>query len=209
MRNIFLLAFVLIIVIGGWWAFQTYGKKSTSPVSNGEAKPLAPEVQAILDKKIELLEELLKNGAIIAEVTKANESNASLTEAKIKELDVSWQASKTITPFTNQFLTNETAKVLIAFQKMHPEFKEIFIADKFGLNVGQTDKTSDYYQADESWWQDSFAHGEGKISNGEIEFDESAQSEAISVYVPVRNAGGAAIGVTKGVIDLSSIKKEL
>ena len=45
-------------------------------------------------------------------------------------------------------------------------------------------------------------------AHGKIEFDESSQTEAISLYVPVMD-GGKAIGVFKGVLDLSSISGQL
>ena len=73
-----------------------------------------------------------------------------------------------------------------------------------------TNKTSDYYQADEAWWTETYANGLGKSLFGAIEYDESALAEAIPIYVPITDPDtGSAIGVMKAVCDITAIKMEL
>jgi hypothetical protein len=73
-----------------------------------------------------------------------------------------------------------------------------------------TNKTSDYYQADEDWWVRAFAGDQGHFYYDEIEYDESAMSEAIPVYIPVIDPQTQkAIGVIKAVVDLVTIRMEL
>ncbi|MEK7090191.1 MAG: hypothetical protein AAB930_01245, partial [Patescibacteria group bacterium] len=109
-----------------------------------------------------------------------------------------------------QFQEDPAAHKLIEFQEENPAFSEIFITDKFGLNVAQTNKTSDFYQADEEWWTGSYNDGKGREYHGAIEFDESAQAEAISVYIPVFDAeSGELIGIAKAVLNIAAIKLEL
>ena len=80
----------------------------------------------------------------------------------------------------------------------------------YGLNAGQTNKTTDYYQADEDWWIGAYNSGKGKASHGTIEFDESAQTEAISLYIPVMDGiNNKAIGVIKAVVSITAIKMDL
>ncbi|MBX4215978.1 cache domain-containing protein [Candidatus Parcubacteria bacterium] len=206
----FIVTFVVLVVLAlGASAYFYLNKGDTAAAPNAHEVALAPEVEKVLVGKTELLKSVVVDPVIVAEVMASNEKNKQLSSADITELDNEWQASKEITPFIRQFLENKTALALLAFKRVHPEFKEIFVADAYGLNVGQTDKTSDYYQADEAWWQNSFAGGAGKVLHGKIEFDQSAQSEAISLYVPIMNTAGKAIGVMKGVVDLAAIKKEL
>ncbi len=107
-------------------------------------------------------------------------------------------------------LTNPCAKVLVGFQETNKGFSEVFVTDGRGLVVAATNKTSDYLQADEAWWTDTFAGGRGKARHGEIEYDPSARSEAISLYAPVIDPETKqAVGVIKAVCDLTAIKMEL
>ena len=73
-----------------------------------------------------------------------------------------------------------------------------------------TNKTSDYYQADEDWWIQSYNEGQGKTFHGAIEYDESAKAEAIPLYMPIMDPDtNKAIGVMKVIIDITAIKMEL
>ena len=84
------------------------------------------------------------------------------------------------------------------------------VTDKRGLICGETNKTTDYYQADEQWWITAYNLGKGKSYYGGIEYDESAMAEVISIYVPVIDPGiNKAIGVIKAACDITAIKMEL
>ena len=171
---------------------------------------LAPEVEAVLDRKIALIRELLEDPVIVNEVKKANQQHKDISLQEILKLDTRWRSTEGIDEFIEPFLTNEIAHKLIEFQERHPGFSEIFVVDMYGLNVGQTNKTTDYYQADEDWWIDAYNSGKGKASHGAIEFDESAQTEAISLYIPVMDRiNNKAIGVIKAVVSITAIKMDL
>ena len=171
---------------------------------------LAPEVEAVLDRKIALIRELLEDPVIVNEVKKANQQHKDISLQEILKLDTRWRSTEGIDEFIEPFLTNEIAHKLIEFQERHPGFSEIFVVDMYGLNVGQTNKTTDYYQADEDWWIGAYNSGKGKASHGTIEFDESAQTEAISLYIPVMDRiNNKAIGVIKAVVSITAIKMDL
>ncbi|MDO8514414.1 MAG: hypothetical protein Q7S50_02625 [bacterium] len=207
----------LVILVFGIVSFGTYMWMSPSATTTTITTPtarqdveLSPEVEDVLTKETRTIEELAKDPLIISEVIASNEKDGALSGGDIARLDGEWQKSKEVTPFIQQFLSNKTAEILLAFQKINPGFKEVFVTNVYGLNVGQTDKTSDYYQADEAWWQDSFNGGAGKTLHGQIEFDESSQTEAISLYVPIIDpVSSKVIGVLKGVLDLVVIKRQL
>lgn len=170
----------------------------------------APEVEERLTTVAASLQQIVTDPVIIAGVQAANEKDKLLSTADITLQDEQWIASKELTPFISAFMTNATAQQLTAYQRDNPGFKELFIADAYGLNVGQTDKTSDFYQADESWWVNAMKGGQGKVFHGKIEFDQSSQTEAISIYVPVIDPSTRiAIGVLKAVLDVSSIGHSL
>ena len=200
---VFILA--ILLLIGGE---RGEIKKSVeeSMVSSG----LALEVEAVLSEKIALISELVKTSEVIDEVKISNEKSGGLSLNEILKLDQRWRQAEGIDDFIRPFLINIVALKLIEFQKTHPEFPEIFITDAYGLNVGQTNKTTDFYQADEQWWVDAYNEGRGKAFYGEIEFDESAHAEAIALYVPVMDPKtNESVGVTKAILDIAAIKAGL
>ncbi len=203
---------MLIGVILGIYFLKntTYQKKATVLPDQTVPTKLAPEIQTILQRKMLLITSLLKNPAIIEEVRKANEAHAHLTQEQIHQIDTSWINSPEGDAFFQPFLTNNAAKKLIEFQELNLGFSEIFITDARGLNVAVTNKTSDYYQADEDWWTKTYNKGDGIAWHGDIEFDQSAQTEGISLYVPIKDPNnGATIGIAKSILTLTAIKFEL
>jgi len=188
--------------------------KTDSPTSTAKKEavrfPLAAKVKQLLDHKLRLIASLLEDPIIIQAIKKSNVSHQNISQAEIQKLDERWRRSSGVDDFIRPFLINKCADKLATFQETHPGFPEIFIADSFGLNVCQTNKTSDYYQADEEWWIQSFNGGDGRAFHGDIEYDESAHSRAIALYVPVINPKNKrAIGVCKAIVDLTVLKAEL
>jgi hypothetical protein len=168
------------------------------------------ELKQVLENKIELSQNIAKDPRIIEKVRISNYNNRKLSLSDILKIDEKWRETEGVDDFIKSFLTNEAAQHLIDFQEKHDEFVEIFITDKKGLIVGETNKTSDYYQADEQWWIKAYNQETGKTYYGKIEYDESAMAESIPIYVPVIDPGiNKAIGVIKAVCDITAIKMEL
>jgi len=168
------------------------------------------EVNQILEQKKELVKNIAQDPQLIRLVREANLKNQALSDSDISRLDERWQQTEGIDDFIKPFITNDTALLLVAFQDENDVFSEIFVTDKKGLIIGETNKTSDYYQSDEEWWVQTFNEGMGREFFGEIEYDESSRSEAIPIYVPVVDPDSKeVIGVIKAVCDITAIKLEL
>jgi hypothetical protein len=178
--------------------------------SENEISGFSKELKQVLDNKIELLQNIAKDPRIIEKVKISNSNNRDFNLSEILETDKKWRETEGLDDFIKSLLTNESAQYLIDFQEKHDEFVEIFITDKKGLVVGETNKTSDYYQADEPWWIKAYNQGTGNTFYGKIEYDESAIAESIPIYIPVIDPGiNKAIGVIKAVCDITAIKMEL
>ena len=171
------------------------------------ATGLSADVVKVISAKTALVTELAKKPALIDTVKAESQKNGALTLSKVAELDRGWQDAGGEGTLVTQLMGNGGALALRDFQRAHPEFKEIFATDRHGLNAAQTNKTSDYLQSDEGWWGEAFNGGAGHTYHGKAEFDQSARTEAISIYVPVMD-NGKAIGVIKAVVDLAAVKKE-
>ena len=188
----------------------------SSPIApNVQELPLPPaelsaEVRRVLDRKTLLVEELATQQRIVSAVRESNERNGDLTTADIDERDARWRTTHGIDDFIKPFLVNDCAEALVAFQEEHDAFPELLVTDSRGLLVAASNKSSDYLQADEPWWIATIDDGRGRSHTGPIEYDESARSEAISIYVPILDPQtGQAIGVIKAVCDVTAIKLEL
>ena len=176
-----------------------------------ESTGLSEKVKDVLQKRADVVRnQIALNPRIIQLVRESNGKNKALSLAEIKQLDDEWMVKEGLDEVIQSFMTNEGAQILLEFQESHDGYPEIFIADATGLNVAMTNKTSDYYQADEEWWVQSYNLGEGRTFNGEIEYDESAKVEAIPLYMPIMDPDTSqAIGVLKVIIDITAIKMEL
>ena len=131
------------------------------------------EVEHVLQTKTErVTSEVATDPRIIELVRESNDQNRDISLSQIKRLDANWMASDGIDEFIKGFITNETSQILQEFQEANDGYPEIFIADAKGLIVGLTNKTSDYYQADEDWWVQGYNEGRGQSFHGEIEYDE-------------------------------------
>ena len=171
---------------------------------------LSPEVEKIIKAKADIFRPLLQSDPVISEIKESNKKHSGITLKEILALDDKFKSASAGDEFIKRLSSNPAAKALINFQDDHLAFSEIFITDKFGLNVAETNKTSDYYQADEEWWVDAYASGKGREYHGAIEFDDSAQAEAISVYIPIIEVKtNEVIGVAKAVLSIAAIKLEL
>lgn len=84
---------------------------------------------------------------------------------------------------------------------------EVFVMDNRGLNVGQSDVTSDLWQGDESKWSQSFGVGADAIHIGEVELDESTQSYQSQVSLAISDPEtGKPIGAVTFGIDLEYLE---
>src|SRR4029434_5140927 len=75
----------------------------------------------------------------------------------VDAIEARWPTMAADDPFMRAILTNEIAGQLNSFRALHQAFAEILVTDGNGRLLASTDKTSDYWQADEEWWQRGFS----------------------------------------------------
>jgi hypothetical protein len=146
----------------------------------------------------------LQDKVVIAALKQQNAKHASLNEDEIKKLDKQWRAEVDAAqkPLIDSVIKNELSAFL---SKKKDEAKgvvtEIFVMDDKGLNVGQSDITSDYWQGDEAKWQKTFQVGPEAVFFDKVEKDESTQTLQMQVSISIKDPEtGKAIGaVTFGI----------
>lgn len=173
---------------------------ATAPLAMANDGHVAP-VSAYVNENIK---PWLADPTVIAAIKAQNGKHAGLTEAQILKLDKDWRAQVNSgnRPLVDGILSNK----LSAFLKKKKEgsqglMTEVFVMDNKGLNVGQSDPTSDYWQGDEAKWKKTFKVGPDVIHVGGVEKDESTQQLQSQASVTIKDPEtGKPIGaVTIGI----------
>lgn len=147
---------------------------------------------------------VLSEAVVVDAINAQNAKFAGLKQADIDALDQKWRAEVEAAdkPMIDEALASPLSKFLVEQrEKSGGVITELFVTDDKGLNVGQSDPTSDYWQGDEAKWQKSFQVGPGAIFVDDVEKDESTQQLQTQVSATIVDPKtGAAIGaVTVGI----------
>ncbi len=149
----------------------------------------------------------LEEPAIVDAILAQNGAHAGLGQADIDALDARWRAelSSTARPMIDAQLSNPLSLYLKDRQRAaEGVISEIFVMDDRGLNVGQSDVTSDYWQGDEAKWQKSF--GNDALYIEEAARDDSTQLMQSQASLPIHDPDtGAVIGAITIGINLDAL----
>jgi len=169
------------------------------------AERLAFETGQELEAQIENLQSV---GSQFGEISQnANDSFVGTNNGIISQIlviDKRWQTAPDNDIVIIGILNNDTASKLRDFQSKFPNHVELFLTNKYGANIAATNRTSDYYQADEDWWKKAYSLGKGKVYIGQPEFDESSQIFSINLAVPISYKGKVA-GILRSTFDVTGL----
>jgi putative methionine-R-sulfoxide reductase with GAF domain len=135
----------------------------------------------------------------------------TLTQDQIKQLDQEWQAAdaanNSADPLVAKVLNDDLSGEFNKFQSKFPEHVEIFLTDLQGVSIASSDRTSDYLQSDEGWWQTAYKEGQ---YIGQPEYDASTKTIAINMAVPVKARGSQQIvGILRTTVNINSLSYAL
>jgi hypothetical protein len=144
------------------------------------------------------------DNTVIQAVKAQNAKHAGLSQADIDNMDKDWRAQTDASskPMIDAVLANALSNFLRQQKDASQGLvTEVFVMDNRGLNVGQSDVTSDYWQGDEAKWQKTFQAGANGLFIDEVEMDESTQTFQSQVSMSIVDpATGEVIGaITVGV----------
>jgi len=141
---------------------------------------------------------------VISAIKAQNEKHASLTQSDIDKLDKQWRAESASSggPMISDVVGNSLSDFLRKKKDNEQGLvTEIFVMDDKGLNVGQSDVTSDFWQGDEAKWQKTYSAAPKTVFIDEVELDESTQSFQSQISIAItdpdtgKNIGAVTIGV--------------
>jgi HAMP domain-containing protein len=196
-------------------SINAYGdslEKSIGENSVVLAIELLDKIDRHIYNEIEYFFAYTKDAEIQETIYKSHNEFENITDVQkyISEKDNQWIASDdNITIFIQDLLNNKLSEKLsetIEFfeeKDNQPKYGEIFVTNKYGVVVGLTSRTSDYYQADEEWWQKA---KNDSLYVSEIEFDESSNVTSIDICVKIHNELNEFIGVIKIGLIVDDIK---
>jgi hypothetical protein len=142
---------------------------------------------------------------VIAAVQEQNAANAGITPNQIEALDRQWRAEQKVKggPLSNAKMFNPTSEFLKGFKTAtNGPIVEIFIMDNKGLNVAQTDPTSDYMQGDEDKWQKTFGAGPWITFIDKPEEEDGKKTVQVSTTLVDNDV---AIGAMTVTLDLAKV----
>jgi GAF domain-containing protein/HAMP domain-containing protein len=126
--------------------------------------------------------------------------------ASINTLDTTWRSAPNESPLISNVVESPLADELREFREISPEHVELLVTDRYGANIAATNRTTDYYQADEDWWQAAYNNGEGNVYISQPEFDASSQTFALLIVVPLFKEGELA-GILRSTLEVNTLVK--
>ncbi|MCF8721421.1 signal transduction histidine kinase/DNA-binding response OmpR family regulator [Nitrospina gracilis Nb-211] len=131
----------------------------------------------------------------------------------IRQMDEDWTAGKT-TPPIQAILDNPLSGTFAEKRRFLKKkygvevFNEIFATNRFGALIAASPRTTDYFQADEAWYQQARKSGED-VHVEAIAYDESTDAFSTTVAVKLMDDSNRYQGMLKGGLHIVIIRNLL
>ncbi|MEW6600666.1 MAG: ATP-binding protein [Nitrospirota bacterium] len=210
----FLTVTLLIFVTGNLAVNVSEETFRKSFIKNTEflAVDVLDEIDRAIHDKIVLFEEYSSNLRLQKTIIQSNQEFDKLDDVQsyITNKDRDWISTPAgeTTPFMHTIIDNPQSKELrekIQFyegETGHKIFSEVFVTNKYGANVAQTGKTSDYRQDDENWWQATKREG---LFVKDVAYEDSAGVYSTDIGLRIDDRQGKFIGVMKVVLNIEKV----
>ena len=163
-----------------------------------------PEITAAAQSYVENHADWLEHPLLVRAIKAQNVAHASMGQSGIDALDQQWRSESVngSGPLVDKVMANELSVFLQGVrEESQGLITEVFVMDNLGLNVGQSDLTSDFWQGDEAKWQKTYKAGPDVLFVDDVELDESSQRYQAQVSYSISDpVTGDVIGaVTIGI----------
>ena len=155
---------------------------------------------------------IIHSDVIIDNLSMSNKSHIDQSESEMMKealsLDRQWREANEDNTLVSRVLHSPSSMLMRTYQDANQKlFKEVFITDKDGWLVGATKKITDFYQADELWWQEAYNNGRGKDYLSNIEYNDSARAWGFTLARPIFNENKKIVGIIKSIISHAYINE--
>lgn len=183
------------------------------------AQQQAGHLSTILTSQVELANLINGQPGTVEFLNRANQVPRPSKE-DIDKIEAAWPMLRPGDGLLRDCLENELARRWQAVARSQRRFAEAMVTDAVGRVVAATDKTSDYYQADEKWWQDCYDNGNGRVLISDVMIDASAISPegtrgtlvadlCLPIYDVPDPARRKVLGITKVSLDATWVLQQL
>jgi len=207
-------AALLIALVGYLTAYigeQTL-TRHISELSEDIADHLASEVDLRVQSRLEEFQAYSKTHMLRQRLAESNEEYAAMMDREnfIEEMNDEWTSvsREEITPFMRDLMENDLSRefkdIMDFYKNKHgyQVFGEIFVTNRYGVNVAESLKTWDFLQSDEEWWQ--IAKEEG-LYVGHVEYDRSSGVYVVDLGVRVEGSEGEFLGVLNVALSVEEL----
>jgi len=167
--------------------------------------------QLITDAVVADIRSILSSPLVTMSVKAQNKRREGLDQAGIDKLDQQWRAERQqpVKPLIAATLSGPLSTYLTRVQAgALGRYGEIFVMDRYGLNVGQSSITSDYWQGDEAKFQKTFPAGPNAVFIDEAEWNEDSRTWRAQVSLSIADpATGQVIGAATFELNLTELQR--
>ena len=167
-----------------------------------------PDKSLISDKVISDIRAFLLTDIVRSSIADQNARYGNLSQDRINQLDQQWrkETQEQDQPLITSVLFNPASAYLTRVQALSQGlYTEIFIMDRNGLNAGQSNITSDYWQGDEAKFQKTFPVGPNAVFIDEPELNEEYGTWRVQVNMTIDDASGNPIGAAATEVNLTEL----
>src|SRR5262245_4660752 len=164
-----ILAFLAVTALSvgavAFFSNQTTSAELTVQAGNAlhqEAITQAQAVGDLLARQIDTLRTFGLDKFIqdqVAAINTTYSGDPATVQAQLQAQDREWVAATDNDPLIQHILNNQVATQLRSYRSAFPDNVEVFVTDRYGANVAASNRTSDYFQGDEDWWQAAWNDG--------------------------------------------------
>lgn len=213
-KMLFLLAFTLalmvtVLSVRGYWLVYKMREQTVGESLRADAGLIAASIANMIDLQNEDLRAYFGDVEWKTLLQKSNEKYAGLSPDKVAEhfqsMDLKWADPSVTKESLDLFLDSRGNARLANYEKSKELVAELFLTDRSGGLVAASGRTTDFYQADEAWWQKAFDGGRGREIMEDVTWDPSSEHFGVDLALPIRDDQGAVAGVAKEVMDVGPL----
>ncbi|MBE0518581.1 MAG: HAMP domain-containing protein [Thermoplasmata archaeon] len=190
---------------------------SVGLASEAIVRSLADTMDKIIYLKSHEIITIIGDYQITKEVSDSNSAFDAMVDPEeyINQIDENWtSAPLDVIPEYMRAILESNVSIMIKTQFVEHYLSahgiaiigEIIITNKYGALIAATDRTTDFRQNDETWWQSA---QESELLISDISYDESSDIYGVSACAPILDDYGEVIGIAKAVINVLSAAKDI
>jgi signal transduction histidine kinase/HAMP domain-containing protein len=177
---------------------------------NNLAELQSLSIGELLGRQIDILESLSINSQSWGRFRTANAKygiDPDQIQTALDDIEQRWDTLPDEDSLVFDTLLNIAAVELQALRKRHPAHVQIFVTDIHGGVLAATNRTADYFHADEEWWQHAYNNGQGAVHISQPILNHSSGSLELAIAQPIYDPDQNVIGIVHSIYELTEIKR--